>query len=44
MEFGLALYINVALFSLYTILLIIFSIDEAKRGKRGKAVQVKKAA
>ena len=44
MEFGLALYINVALLSLYTILLITFSIDEAKRGNRGEAVQAKKAA
>ena len=44
MEFEMALYVNLVLFTLYTILLVVFSIDEAKRGKKGKAMHVKKAA
>ena len=44
MEFELALQINVALFTLYTIVLIIFSLDEAKRGEKGETIEDKKAA
>jgi hypothetical protein len=44
MELNLALWINVAIFILYTIMLIVFSFDDARRNKTERAVQAKKAA
>jgi len=44
MGFEMGLYVNLGLFTLYTIFLVVFSVDEAKRGKRGNATHINKAA
>ena len=44
MEFEIALFVNLALFTLYSALLITLSVDEAKRGEKEEALRAKQAA